>query len=346
MRIGIYRGAMALAILLVAAVVVFPQGVGSTRGLPDASGGTHTIQGHVYLPSGRSADQGIVVKLESGVVGQRSTATDGTGTFNFHGLPAAEYTVIVDAGPDWEPLRESVVIYGTGGLGGTAIGTGTMLNLHLVPKGATAAAETAFEGVSKDAVQDYKKAMQSGDDKKAIDLLNSAVTKHAKFSLALGELGTRYLKLGQPQKASEFLKRAVELQPKDFMLHLNYGIALLNVKDLPAAEKELREALKLNVTSPTAHMYLGITLLTLSKDEKTKEFFPDKYAEAQKELEAATSTGKVEVAMAHKYLGGVYWGNKEYQRAAAEFEAYLKLQPKAPDADRLKAAIQELKNKN
>ncbi len=338
------------ALILVAGLTsTYAQGVGSSRGLP-SSGGSHVIQGHVYFPSGRAAEQGILVKLESGVMGVRSTATDGSGSFIFNSLPAASYTITVDAGQDYEVLREDVVIYGTSAMGAApAIGTATMLDLHLVPKGASAAAEAAFAGEPKEAVDNYKKAMQSvhaGNTKKAIDLLNNAINADPKFALALGELGTQYLKQNQPQKAAEVLQRAVEEKPADFTIRLTYGTALMNQKDLNSAEVQLRKALQINNASPAAHMYLGITLIGLSRDEKTKQFYPDRYAEGQKELETAIASGKNEVAMAHRYLGGVYWGNKEYKRAAAEFETYLQLQPKAPDAEKLRGIIQDLKNKN
>ena len=102
---------------------------------------------------------------------------------------------------------------------------------------------------------------------------------------------------------------------------------------LHAAETELREALRLNNNVPTAHMYLGISLLTTARNEQTKQYDMAKYAEAQKELETAAASGRAEVALAHKYLGGIYAGNKEYKRAADELELYLKFTPKAPDAD-------------
>jgi Tfp pilus assembly protein PilF len=348
---GYLRRAFYGVLIIVAALTSgYGQGVGSSRGLPGGSGGTHMIQGHVYYPSGRAAEQGILVKLESGVLGIKTSMTDGTGTFIFNGLPAAEYAITVDAGPEYEILHDTVVIYGTSAGGSVpAIGTGTMLNLQLVPKGTTAAIAAAFAGVPKQAVDDYKKALQSaheGNHKKAVDLLNSAITLYPRFSIALSELGTQYLSLNEPQKAAEILKKALELEPHDFTIQLTYGIALLNSKDFNGAEEHLREALKTNNASPTAHMYLGITLLALSKDEKTKQFYPERYEEAQKELETATTLGKDEVAMAHRYLGGVYMGNKDYKRAAAELETYLKLQPKAPDAEKLRGMIEDLKNRN
>jgi tetratricopeptide (TPR) repeat protein len=186
---------------------------------------------------------------------------------------------------------------------------------------------------------------KKGDSKKAVEQLNEAIALHANFALALNELGVQYLKLGQPEKAAEALQRAVKLAPTEFFAHLNYGIALLNKKSYAEAETELREALKINNDAPTAHMYLGVALLTTSRDEKTKQYDMAKYAEAQKELETAAASGKAEVAMAHKYLGGIYMGNKEYKRAADELELYLKLTPKAADADKLKAIIKDLRSK-
>jgi regulator of sirC expression with transglutaminase-like and TPR domain len=111
------------------------------------------------------------------------------------------------------------------------------------------------------------------------------------------------------------------------------------------AETELRAALKINNDAPTAHMYLGVALLSSSRDEKTKQYDMARYAEAQRELELAAASGKPEVAMAHKYLGGIYIGNKDYKRAADELELYLKLTPKAPDAERLKTTIKDLRSK-
>ncbi len=323
------------------------QGVGSSRGLPDASGGTHVIKGHVFLPNGRSVEQGIMVKLESGVIGTRTAGTDSTGTFIFNSLPAAEYTVIVDAGKEYEVLRESVVIYGTSGFGNAAIGTASLLDLHLVPKGGNSDA-VMFPGVPKEAIAIYKKAAESarsGNTKKAVEQLNGAIAIFPNFSVAQMDLGTAYLKLGQPDKAAVALSRAVELQPKDFTSQSNLGFALLNTKSFADAEQHLRAALVINGAAPTAHMYLGIALLNQRTDPKTGQFVPEKYAEAQKEFETAASTGKEEVAQAHKYLGGIYWGNKEYKKAADEFETYLKLNPKAPEAEKLKASIKELRSK-
>lgn len=334
--------------LLIAALMLFiplssamSQGVGSSRGLP-GTGGTNTIQGKVYLPSGKPSEARLRVTLESPNTGTLSTVTDSDGAFIFNSLEAGEYRLTVEGGKEFENEVEHPAIYREASSGARIINL--TIQLKYKPEN-----NPALAGVPRDAVELYTKGVDSakkGDSKKAIEQLNGAVALYANFAPALNELGVQYLRLGQPDKAAEVLQKAVKLSPTDFSTHLNYGIALLNKKDYAGAEVELREALKLRADAPTAHMYLGIALLTLSRDEKTKQYDMTKYNEAQKELETAVASGKAEVAMAHKYLGGIYMGNKEYKRAADELDIYLKLTPKAPDADKLKVIVKDLRSKS
>ena len=67
--------------------------------------------------------------------------------------------------------------------------------------------------------------------------------------------------------------------------------------------------------------------------------------EAEKELQRAITLGADEMSLAHYYLGGIYWGRREYKRAADELETYLRLAPQAPDAERVRNTIKELRGK-
>ena len=67
--------------------------------------------------------------------------------------------------------------------------------------------------------------------------------------------------------------------------------------------------------------------------------------EAEKELKAAIELGGNQLALAHYYLGGLYWKRREYQQAAEELETYLRLSPNAPDAERVRGTIKELRTK-
>jgi TolA-binding protein len=69
-------------------------------------------------------------------------------------------------------------------------------------------------------------------------------------------------------------------------------------------------------------------------------------AEAERELRQAIKLGGDSAARAHYYLGGLLWARREYKKAADELELYLKLAPKAPDAEQVKGTIKELRSKS
>jgi tetratricopeptide (TPR) repeat protein len=70
-----------------------------------------------------------------------------------------------------------------------------------------------------------------------------------------------------------------------------------------------------------------------------------RYEDAQQEFELTISNGGENLPLAHKYLGGLYMSTHKNQQAADELEKYLKLDPKAPDADRIKGTIKDLRSK-
>jgi Flp pilus assembly protein TadD len=307
----------------------FGQGVGSSRGLP-GGGGIHTIQGKVYDPTGKPIETQLRVTLESSNASPLSTATDADGGFMFRSLEAGEYRLTVQGGKEYESATEYASIYREASPGGRIV----MLTIQMRLKESL---DPRFASVSSQALSLYKKGMEAsaaGDSKKAIDQLSKAVEAQQNFGPALTELGVQYLKAREHGKAAASLAAAVKLAPEEFYPRLNYGIALFYMNKFDQAEEQLRIAVQKNNASPTAHMYLGVVLMNLKKME-----------EAQKELETAVASNSSEVGVAHRYLGGIYWGQRDYKRAADELESYLKLMPKAADAERTRAAIKELKSK-
>ncbi len=316
-------------VLTLSTVLVNAQGVGSSRGLPSSSGGVHTIKGRVFFPDDVPPGTRIKVTLETRTLGNLVTSTDDDGQFMFTRLDAGTYALVVGGDSKYETIREAVEI-------DRASPGGRTLDVPLYLK-FKPGSNPAFANVPRNALDAYNKAQAAktaGDSKKAIEHLNEAVAAHANFALAYNELGVEYLKAGDVEKAADALQKAVKLSPNDFQPRLNLGIALLNQKKFPEAEEQLKLALVKTPTSPVAHMYLGMALMNQKKLE-----------EAQKELETATASKSAEVGIAHKYLGGIYWGNRDYKRAADELETYLKLVPKAADAERTKAAIKDLRSK-
>jgi len=311
------------------------------------TGGRHTIKGRLYFPSGRRSDVPVKVKLLSLNFGELTVFSDANGSFSFKGLEAGSYTVVVEAGDDYEQARESVYIESEASnprlgvvlppvsrLYTVDISLRPKMETHDAKTGVVSAALASVPGPAKDLYLKALASAEGGDSPKAILQLKSALDILPEFPLALNELGVQYLKIGQADKASEVLSKAVKFVPDEFQPRLNYGIALLNLKKLPEAEEQLRAAVGKQSGAPTAHMYLGIVLAVQRKLD-----------EGQKELGLAIASKSPEVPLAHRYLGGIYYEKRDYESAANELEAYLKLVPKAPDAEVLRQKIREMRNK-
>ena len=327
-----WQQSVLLVFLFLSVAVVQGQTPGSNRASASADG-IHQIQGRVHFPSGRAVDTSTVkVSLESvNAFGSFTTVTDLDGSFRFKSLQAGSYTVVVDAGKEYEVSRETVNIDREASPGGRIIQVAIQLKYRVD------ASNPVFANVPAEALSLYQKgsaAAKKGNTKEAVDFLSKAVAIYPNFPIALNDLGVQYLKLGDMKKAGDTFEELIKLKPTDAAAHLNLGIALFNEKKFDDAEKHLREAQKLNNSGPTAHYYLGLTLVSLKR-----------YEESEKEFEAAIVNGGENLPLAHKYLGGLYMSSKKNQQAAAELEKYLKLDPKAPDADRIKGTIKDLRSK-
>lgn len=299
------------------------QAIGAHRGDTAGTGGNSSIQGHIISPTGRLPESRVRITLDSNDSSGRTTFADDDGSFNFNGLAAGPYSLVIDAGKEFEVVRESVFIEAGKPMSNVPI------YLRLKPE-----ANPAFAGVPKPAVDLYQKAMEAARKKendKAMTLLGDAIKQHPQFALAHNELGVLYMRAGKVDKALEEYKAASAVLPDDPTIQLNYGSALTQKKDFAAAEKQLRAALVKLDKAATGHLYLGITLIGLKN-----------YAEAETELQQAVKLGGEQMGAAHRYLGGLYW-SRDPKRAAEELETYLKLVPKAPDAEQTREAIKKLR---
>jgi tetratricopeptide (TPR) repeat protein len=311
------------------------------------TGGQHSIQGRLIFPSGKRAEVRLKVRLESSGAGDLTVLSDSNGFFSFQSLRAGNYVVIIDGGENYQNVREAVFIEPANISTRRSVPTVPVsrpftVQVYLQPKAQAiglkaGVLDASLASVPKPAIDLYNKALESiakGENGKAIEQLKQSLALYPSFVSALNELGVQYIIQKQIDKAVEALRSAVNLAPNNFQPRLNYGIALLNQMKLEEAESQLREAIKLTETAATAHMYLGITLVNLKR-----------FDEAAKELERSISLASGKLAQSHYYLGGIYWRAKEYKRAADELEKYLLLEPKAANADKVRATIKDLRSR-
>jgi len=177
------------------------------------TGGNHVIQGKIFFPSGRRAEGNIQVKLQSFGAGEMSTIADSSGSFSFTSLSPGNYTIVINAGDEYEIAREGVTVDSDLNLSrsGVSLNPGTrrytvMVTLQVKASNHTKASvvSAALAEVPEQARALYEKALQfgkSGDSEKAIENLKTAISLFPKFPLALNELGVQYLTIGQAGKA-------------------------------------------------------------------------------------------------------------------------------------------------
>lgn len=306
------------------------------------TGGRSQIQGTVYYPGGRRLDRRVRVRLRSIAAAEQFTMTDDSGAFAFRRLKGGSYTVVVEAGDDFQTVIENVdLIEGPGRRGDTGVVATVQINLQYRlreprPVGTVSASSGV---VPEEAVKLYGEALElskAGESKKALERLIAALKLAPLYLPALNELGVQHMRLKQFDKAEEAFKTAMKLAPDAFTPRLNYGVLLVHTKNYAKAVDELYKALQKNPSSPTGLLYIGRALVQIGSYDDAEKFLA---------LALQVATDKMEKAEMHRYLGAVYIEKKANEKAARQLETYLTLAPDAKDAKAISDIIKQLRSK-
>jgi predicted Zn-dependent protease len=310
------------------------QGVGASRGLP--ASGSYTVTGKVRLPDGNPAE-GARVDVSCDFTSQTST-TDSDGTYRVTGMPAGNCSNIARVA-GLSPVTENRQITRD-----TPFGQAIYIPIYFRANGNAANSNASstnpvFKGVPKEAVEHYRSAVEKiekGDMNGALPLLEKSIAAHPPFAAAWYQKGFVLGKLNEKQKAVEAFVKAIELKPDYLEAKYGFGMAQLDLKNYEVSEAVFRDIIKEKSDMPEAHLNLGISLFYLKKTD-----------EAETELKAVLADdGGKKLALAHLYLGQIYIQRNDHAEAAAELQKYLDLVPKAPNAERIRKEISELKKRS
>jgi tetratricopeptide (TPR) repeat protein len=313
-----------LSLVSQAQISTIPQSASQT-----GFGGGLSIDGTVLGPSGRPVEVRVRVRLSSIGSSDRITFTNETGNFAFIGLPDGRYVVAVDKEKDFEPVSYTIDLLRNGYRMVVRLRAKPSTELTGVVNAELAAAPEAARGHFERAGDLIKER----DRRAAIEALRAAILAHPKFALAYNELGIQYIILREYDNALDALGSALKIKPDYYDAQLNVGVAYLRQKKWAEAEKEIRAAGKMKEPNAVYHYHLGITLANLGK-----------FDEAEPELRTAIKLGGDAMREAHRVLSIIYADRGDNKKCLKELETYVKLTPNAPDIDKLKERIAQLKS--
>lgn len=313
------------------ALGVYGQGIGDRNRAGDSEG-RFTIQGRVYMPDGRPA-QNVKVDIEN-TDGSKSYYTNMDGLFQTGNVKAGNYTISTTV-PGLATEREFVTI-DRDSPPGQSYSVTLFMRVEGQKKGDFYSNNPLFKEVPKAALDKFKKGiekLEKNDTKSAAVLFDEAIAAYPNFAAAYHQKGTAYLKDNELDKALEAFVKAISIKPDYVEAKYSVGYTQYLKKNYEVAAAVFDDVIKQKADMPEANMYLGISLYNLKNIDA---------AEASLKKTVAAKGGE-KLALAHLYLGQIYAQKKKNAEAAVELEKYLELLPKAPNAERIKSAIADLK---
>jgi Tfp pilus assembly protein PilF len=275
----------------------------------------------------------IMLYTESGTLIGRQTVTNNS-RYRFLDVANGRYDVVVEVEGS-EVARVRVLVQ-------SAYKTDFRQDIHLVwragahqrqrPRPLTVSASDFYERSSrnKSLFEKAQRSLDNGRHREAASLLKDMVNIDPRDFQAWTELGTAYLMGGEIDDAERAYRRAIQEKPTFALALLNLGRLLITQKRYADAIDPLVAATEARPDSADAHFLLGQTYLNLKLGSK-----------AVPHLNEALRLDPQGKADAHLLLAALYNAAGLKDRAASEYEQFLKKRRDYADRKRLERYISE-----
>jgi tetratricopeptide (TPR) repeat protein len=306
-----------------------------------AQGGGHILYGDMKVDESKATGvtrlsyDVILYNLNQTVIARQTVTA--TGRYRFNNLNSGIYDLVVEF-ENTEVARIRVELV-------SPLATDLRQDINLELRG-SGSSSTKPASVS---VGDYyqrtpanqklfEKAEAATDKKKYMEaegLFNELLTNDAKDFLAWTELGTVYLLEQKLPEAEKAYSTAIDIRPKFYLGLMNLGRLRMMQKNYEGAIEPFTAAVNVNATSADANYYLGEAYLQIKRGSKAVGY-----------LNQAIKLDPVGKADAHLRLATLYNAVGMKDKAANEYEQFLKKKPDYHDAKKLKDYIEANKPKN
>jgi len=292
---------------------------------------------HVVLDNDRSAGPYLLVRLMNGSTSEAigTTYTNDIGEADFPGVPVGDYHVQVSG--DGIETTES----DTFEVDNRKVTQAEYVTVHKVddsgpkPLSSHSATVSATDlNVPQKARKELDKAneaMAMHDWKKALEHLNKAVVIAPQYATAYNNLAVLYAKTGDSAHEEEALKKSIAIDPHFAPALINYGKLYLREKNCPGAEQMLGNAAAAEPNNPD-------TLMLLAYAQYLDHHLDAAIASA---LHAHSSEAE-HPSFVHYIAGRAYQQENQPQQALAQFQQFLKEEPKGPRADHVRGDVTRL----
>ena len=306
-----------------------------------AQGGGHILYGDMKVDESKA--QGatrlsydvILYNLSRQIVARQTVTSNGR--YRFNNLNSGIYDLVVES-ENVEVARIRVELVAP-----LATDIRQDINLELRPteasssKPASISAEDFYQRTSANQKL-FEKAQAATDNKKyleAVGLFNELLTNDPKDFQAWTELGTVYLLEEKLTDAEKAYSSAIEIRPGFFLGLMNLARLRMMEKNYEGAVEPLTAAVNVRPTSADANYYLGEAYLQIKKGSKAVGY-----------LNQAIKLDPIGKADVHLRLATLYIAVGMKDKAALEYEEFLKKKPDYHNAKKLRDYIEVNKPKN
>ena len=317
---------LSLVLVLAAAACLFPGTVLAQGGQSLFGDVRVTAENNTVVPK----EVTLILRLvPDGEVGRQTVSS--RGRYRFNNLKAGEYEIVIEV--DGKEIGRLQTIMIRNQMSNSPYGNQYDLDFRWRP-GTTSqpaagviAAGDFYERPSSNRSL-FQRAEESVAKKKydnATDLLKQVVETDKNDFQAWTALGIVYMAQEKFDDAESAYLKAIEVHPVSVRAQFNLGKLRYSQKKFDAAVEPLTKAIELQPTNGDANYLLGECYLQLKKGSKAIPY-----------LNEAAHLGRPD---AHLRLGWLYHAAGMKDKAALEYEEYLKKNPSYPDRDKLKEYI-------
>ncbi len=297
------------------------------------------VAGRVTQPDGSAAARSVVrITGQSGL--DRQVFTDDMGRFEIANLPRGRYHLSAVNPAATDQFTDPVELDLSRALS-NRVSVNIFLRNNVIatsPKeekpGVISVAE-ATQDVPKPARKAFERALKLRGAKQyeqSLESFNRSIELFPPFFQAFAERGHLLIAMGRAPDAAADFARALELNSRYGPALRGSGICKFQQGKYAEAVQDLARAADAEPGNATVYLFMGTSYVALDRREP-----------ARAALEKALSLDPSAAVRAHVHLANLYLKENRLQEAAGELQAYLKIVPDAPDAEKLRAIEAQLR---